>query len=105
MDKELFVKMVTELSKQAADKGRAIELGWLGLRLAAYNPSLPEDTVATYREAFFAGASHLFSTMVTVMDSDREPTLQDLRRVELIQHELEEFNEEFKFNHNLKEPR
>jgi hypothetical protein len=104
MSREELEKMVDALIKKASDKGQLIEVGWLSLRLV-YDPKASESQVETLREAFFAGASHVFTSIMTVMDSDREPTAQDLRRMALIQSEIQEFISEFRFKHNLKVPR
>jgi len=38
-------------------------------------------------------------SIMAVMDSDREPTAQDLRRMDLIHKELEAFGKDFELNH------
>ncbi|HEY1900754.1 MAG TPA: hypothetical protein VGG49_13280 [Steroidobacteraceae bacterium] len=43
------------------------------------------------RKAYMLGAQHLYASMIGIMDADREPTVQDLRRMELIHNELEAF--------------
>ena len=42
------------------------------------------------------GAAHIFFSLMTAMDEGTEPTEGDLKKMELIQKELEVFNEEMK---------
>lgn len=85
--------------KAANDKGRLIEVGWLSLRVAAIPAEAPEVQLAEMRQAFFAGAQHLFSSLMAIMDADREPTAKDLERMDLIQRELDEFISVFAAEH------
>lgn len=84
------------LTKAATDSGKIIEAGWLGLRLAAIDPAAPEDQLREMRTAFFAGAQHLFSSIMTILDPGEEATEADLARMTLIHQELDEFIEKFK---------
>ena len=43
------------------------------------------------RQAFFAGASTLFTSIMLVMDTDREPTEKDLAVMSDIQNEIDDF--------------
>lgn len=89
------------LERELADKGKLIEAGWVGLRLAA----IPEDAgklqLEEMRNAFFAGAQHLFASIMSVMDEDREPTDADLRRMDLISAELDLFIRDFSRRHQM----
>ncbi len=91
MDREYLRRLEREL----VDKGKLIEAGWMGLRLSA----IPEDAGKTQldemRNAFFAGAQHLFGSIMNILDDDRDPTVSDLRRMELISIELEGFIRDF----------
>lgn len=97
MDREFLRRLEREL----VDKGKLIESGWVGLRLAA----IPEDAGKTQleemRNAFFAGAQHLFASIMDILDDDREPTPADLRRMDLINTELEVFIKDFSRKHGL----
>lgn len=83
------------LSRELTDKGQLIEAGWVGLRLAAISDDAGKDQLREMRMAFFAGAQHLFSSIMTIMDEDREPTAADLQRMELIDAELKKFIRDF----------
>jgi hypothetical protein len=84
----------TRLSKQLADDGKLIEAGWLSLRLLM-RPDAPQVQIDEMRMAYMAGAQHLFSSMMSIMDSGEEPTEADLNRMSLIHTELENFQKEW----------
>lgn len=90
------VRDITDkLTRELTDKGRIIEAGFVAMRLTAMHPDAPEDQVKEMRMAFFAGAQHLFGSLMSVMDSDREPTERDLKRMDLIHAELSGFIMDF----------
>jgi len=93
--------LVEELIKEASNQGRLIEVGWLGLRLLSLPENAPQIQVDEMRGAFFAGAQHLFSSIMTVLDPGSEPTQADLNRLTMIQSELDEFIKQYKLKHNL----
>lgn len=97
---------LTRLMRRATDDGRLIEAGWLALRLAAVPPDAPQLQVDEMRNAFFAGAQHLFASIMGVLDEGSEPTAADLRRMDLISSELEAFITLYSLKHGLPaEPR
>lgn len=83
------------LSRELVDKGKLIEAGWVGLRLAWVPLDAPANQIDDLRSAFFAGAQHLFSSIMTIMEADREPTAADLNRMDLIETELRKFINDF----------
>ena len=94
-------KLVEELSKKLADEGKIIEGGWTAYRITAMHPAAPALQVKECRIAFFAGAQHLFSSIMSVLDGETEPTEKDLRRMSLINSELETFITQFKQEHGI----
>ena len=76
------------IEAKATDRGQIIELGWLALRDLTLQDA-PEVQVREMRKAFFAGAQHLFASIVNILDDDAEPTEDDIRRMEMIHVELE----------------
>lgn len=82
------------LSKRLADDGRLIEAGWVAMRLLAVPLDAPAVQLNEMRQAFMAGAQHLFSSIMTILDPGADPTTADLRRMELISDELETFGKE-----------
>jgi hypothetical protein len=89
------------LERRLVDDGKLIEAGWIGLRRAAVAPEADAIQLEEMRTAFFAGAQHLFGSIMGILDDDREPTAADLNRMGLINAELEIFIREFRQRHDL----
>ena len=87
---------VDRLCAALVDQGRLIEAGWEGLRLTAVAVDAPPNQLDEMRLAFFAGAQHLFASIMGILEPDAEPTETDLRRMDAIDKELKRFIEEFK---------
>jgi hypothetical protein len=89
-------KYLEDLSRRLADEGKLIEAGWVSLRLHA----IPADASAVQLDnmhmVFMAGAQHLFASIMTIFDQEAELTDADMRRMELIERELDIFREELK---------
>jgi len=92
-------KKVKAATEELTDKGKIIEAGFASLMVMAYPTGVPADQREELRNAFFAGAQHLFSSILSVMDADREPTENDLRRMDMISKELDGFINGFKEKH------
>jgi hypothetical protein len=101
--KEEIQTLAQELSKKLTDQGRLIEAGWIILRAMAVPPNAPEVQINEMRYAFMAGAQHLFSSIMSVLDPGEEPTPADLRRLDLIHTELEAFRKEMELRHGRAE--
>jgi hypothetical protein len=83
---------VEETTKQLVDSGKLVEAGWESLRAAVIPSSASPDQLEAMRMAFFAGAQHLFGSIVTMLGrDDGEPTPDDLKRMDSISAELSEF--------------
>lgn len=78
-------------TRKLTENGRIIEAGWIGLRAMAVPANAPAIQVEEMRNAFFAGAQHLFSSIMTMLDPGADPTEADLGRMDQIQQELDEF--------------
>jgi hypothetical protein len=92
-------KQVDEICRQFTDQGRLIEAGFIGLRYTVIAPDAPPDQIAEMRIAFFAGAQHLFASIMGILEPGAEPTENDLRRMTLISAELDHFITTFKAEH------
>lgn len=57
-------QFLEQLSRRLADEGKLIEAGWVGLRLAAVPLNAPAAQLEEMRNAFMAGAQHLFSSII-----------------------------------------
>jgi hypothetical protein len=87
------------LHDELADSGKLIEAGWVGMRLACDLVDAPSDQLREMRMAFFAGAQHLFGSIMTVLEPGDEPTDKDLQRMDLIDKELKAFIADFAAKH------
>jgi hypothetical protein len=91
-----------QLSRDLTDQGKLIEAGWVGLRLACIDERAPADQLREMRMAFFAGAQHLFASIMTILEPGAEPSDADLGRMDLIHRELKAFAEQFTARINTK---
>lgn len=89
------------LEKDLLNEGKLIEAGWIGLRIAAVPLDAPAIQLEEMRNAFFAGAQHLLSSIMSILDLGNEPTEADMARMALIQDELDRFIEVFSARHGL----
>jgi hypothetical protein len=83
-----------KLSRELTDQGKLIEAGWIGLRLATINKDASTVQINDLRMAFFAGAQHLFASIITILDPGDDATDADLTRMDRIADELEEFSKQ-----------
>lgn len=95
-DREHYDKGIDHLTKKLADDGFLIEAGWVGLRYAALPADAPEIQVREMRKAFFSGAQHLFASIMSFMETEEEPTANDMRRMEMLSVELDGFVDSLK---------
>ena len=82
------------LHRTLADSGKLIEAGWISLRLADIPRNAPSVQIEEMRNAFMAGAQHLFASIMQSLDPENEPTEADMRRMGLIEAELALFSKE-----------
>ncbi len=94
-------KYLEQLSRELTDKGKLIESGWIGLRIACDLEDAPKVQLEEMRNAFFAGAQHLFASIMTILDPGAEPTDKDLERMDLIDRELKAFIQVFELRHGI----
>jgi hypothetical protein len=73
------------------NQGKLIEAGFAALRFISIPADAPEIQIEEMRNAFFAGAQHLFATINSILDPGMEPTANDLNHMSMIQTELDEF--------------
>lgn len=95
---------VEKLTKELVDKGLLIEAGFVSLRHMSMAKDAPPEQIDEMRNAFFAGAQHLFGSIMSMLDpGGDEPTDADLQRMSLISDELDRFIEAYKLRHGLTE--
>lgn len=83
-----------QLSQAMADEGKLIEAGWIVMR--SMMPSASEAQVSDMRLAFMAGAQHLFGSIMSMLEPGPGETPGDLRRLYMIDKELQAVSEELK---------
>lgn len=88
-------EVIEALTAKLTDEGRIIEAGWVAMRALAIPEDAPQIQLDEMRNAFFAGAQHLFASIMVVLDPGDEPTEQDLNRFDQIDAELKRFISEY----------
>lgn len=92
---------VAAITKSAMDKGLIIEAGWAAFAAVIYPRGMSQTQHDQLRDAFFAGAQHLFSSLMTAMDSGDDASPQDITRLALIDNELNSYMQEVKARHGF----
>ena len=78
-----------QLTKSLADQGKIVEAGFALFRHYGMAKDAPPIQVSEMQLAFMAGAEHLFSSIMNILDPGDEPTEADLGRMDLIHKELD----------------
>lgn len=86
-------QLTEQLTTGLVDQGKLIEAGWLSFRIMVIHPDAPQVQLDEMRLSFFSGAQHLFGSIMTFLESGDEPTDADLKRMEAVHQELEDFAE------------
>jgi hypothetical protein len=93
-------EVVDQICRGLVDQGNLLEAGWKSYELLVLPVDAPTIQRHECRIAFFAGAQHLFSSIMGILEpGDDEPTEKDLRRMDAINKELNRFIAEFKLEH------
>lgn len=87
---------IDELTKKLIDDGRLIEAGWQGLRIFALPQNASEIQVTEMRKAFFAGAQHLYASILSFLEPGTDETPNDMKRMEMLDKELRQFVQELR---------
>jgi hypothetical protein len=89
-------QLAERVTRELLDKGKIIAAGWTLFRSYVLPKDAPKIQVQEMEKAFFAGAQHLWGSLMTGLEANKDPTAQDERRMELIDAELEAFAERLK---------
>ena len=92
-------QVMEKITRDLTDQGLLIEAGWVGLRMMSVPKDAPEIQVDEMRNAFFAGAQHLFASIMSMLDPGSDETPGDLRRMDQIDRELKKFIKEYSAKH------
>lgn len=88
-------EIVENITKAFVDRGQLVEAGWQALVIVLELASAPDIQRSEMRLAYFAGAQHLFGSIMAITEDGDEPTEQDMERLNLIDKELKQWIEEF----------
>lgn len=92
-------RLTSLLARTLADQGKLIEAGWTLLKMRVF-PHASQAELEKLRSVFFAGAQHTFGSLVGMLEEDQEePTALDLKRMENLHTELNEFLSDFTRRH------
>jgi len=94
-------RLADQIAKKLIADGRLIEAGFQGLRVMAIPDDAPDIQVSEMRKAFFAGAQHVWGTIMNVLDPGDAPTPADLIRMDNIDAELRDFIDDFSRQHGI----
>lgn len=96
-------KITERLVRELADRGQLIDGGWRALKITLENERgpIPEGAALYLRNAFFAGAQHLFGSMNQLMEEGSGETPTELRRMESIQQELNTWERVQRLKYNM----
>jgi len=97
---EIIRKLADMLAKRFVDEGLLVEAGWQAYR-SFMNPDAPEIQFEECRTAFFAGAQHLFGSLISMLDPGNENTAKDIERMTQINAELAAFAVTFAAKHGI----
>lgn len=98
--------VASAITGYAVDDGHIIALGFASMVQAMYPDwkNMPPAQRDDLRAAFFGGAQHLWGSIMNILDPGDEPTERDMRRMDMINHELEAFIEDYKQRHGITDP-
>lgn len=81
----------SDLTKEMTDRGKLVEAGFAAFALYVIPKDAPPVQLREMRLAYMAGAEHLFSSIMNILDEGQEPTADDMRRMSLIHKEIGEW--------------
>lgn len=84
------------ITRDLIDSGLLIEFGWRTLCTTVVPPDASAVQLNEMRMAFFSGALHLYSSIMSMLEPGAEPTDNDMHRFHKIDSELEKFSDELK---------
>jgi hypothetical protein len=86
---------IAKITQGLVDQGLLIEAGWIGLEHMVIPIDAGPMQRAEMKKAFFAGAQHLFSSIMGILEEGDDATEADLRRMGQIEQELRAFADLF----------
>src|SRR5262245_47550517 len=99
---EQLDEITRQVTAKLVDDGKLIEAGWMSFRYFVIPKDASPVQLEEMRNAFFAGAQHLFGSVMSVLDPGEEPTERDLDRMDQVSDELQRFITDFELRHFTK---
>lgn len=96
---DIIETAVAMITKDLIDRKRIIQVGFDGFNKACIPVTASAQQVYDMRMAFFAGAQHLFGSIISMLDEGTEATAEDVRRMDALRSELDEFINEYEAVH------
>lgn len=72
-------------------EGKLIAGGFEAFRRAVISPNAPQAQIDEMRNVWFAGAQHVYASIMTTLDEGDEPTEADMQRMTNIAAELDAY--------------
>src|ERR1019366_847528 len=95
-EKELQQQRVFNgITRKLADEGQLIEGGWRILAATFFRTDSVEAQDAL-RMAYYAGAQHVFTSIMSMLDAGEDATPKDMDRMTKVHNELEAWAKETK---------
>jgi hypothetical protein len=88
---------VSLAARMLADEGRIIQAGYVAYRSLFVPHDASPRMVTVHRIAFMAGAQHLFSSIMALLEPGDDYTPEDIKRLDSIANELTAFEQELEF--------
>ena len=87
--KSIVNELAAEITKRFTDEGQLIAAGWAAFQclVASKHQHIPAHQ--QIRLAYLSGAQHLWGSIFANLDPDEEPTEQDMRRMAMVEQEME----------------
>lgn len=89
--REAIEDAASEITKELTERGKLVEAGFAVFANFVIAKDAPPLQLSEMRLAFMAGAEHVFSSIMNMLDPEDEPTEADLRRMDMIHKELDEW--------------
>jgi len=96
MSKQRLQRLAADkLTAELFDRGRLIEAGFAAfcMHMKIYPANSDSEYLFQLQTAFYAGAEHVWSSTMNVLDADEEPTARDMERMGKLQDEIDRIRE------------
>jgi hypothetical protein len=93
-------QLIDKITAEWADKGQVVEGGWRAFLAVGMDKKAPPMQIEEMRKAYFLGAQHLFASVLNMLGPGSEPTEKEMRRMDLLRHEMERFVLEMRRSNN-----